>query len=84
MTNMMETNERSEISNNTLTIREFVEMVLKNWYWFIISLVICGAVALFYLSSTPNKYMRTATVLVKDSRKGSVSEVTAFNDVVAR
>ena len=79
---MMETNERSEISNNTLTIREFVEMVLKNWYWFIISLVICGAVALFYLGSTPNKYMRTATVLVKDSRKGSVSEVTAFNDVL--
>lgn len=79
---MMETNERSEISNNTLTIREFVEMVLKNWYWFIISLIICGAVALFYLGSTPNKYMRTATVLVKDSRKGSVSEVTAFNDVL--
>lgn len=82
MTNMMETNERSEINSNTLTIREFVEMVLKNWYWFIISIIICGAVALFYLGSTPNRYMRTATVLVKDSRKGSVSEVTAFNDVL--
>ncbi|MBO5890578.1 MAG: polysaccharide biosynthesis tyrosine autokinase [Alistipes sp.] len=79
---MMETNERSEINSNTLTIREFVEMVLKNWYWFIISIIICGAVALFYLGSTPNRYMRTATVLVKDSRKGSVSEVTAFNDVL--
>lgn len=82
MTNMMETNERSEINSNTLTIREFVEMVLKNWYWFIISIIICGAIALFYLGSTPNKYMRTATVLVKDSRKGSVSEITAFNDVL--
>ena len=79
---MMETNERSEINSNTLTIREFVEMVLKNWYWFIISIIICGAIALFYLGSTPNKYMRTATVLVKDSRKGSVSEITAFNDVL--
>ena len=82
MTNMMETNERSEINSNTLTIREFVEMVLKNWYWFIISIIVCGAIALFYLGSTPNKYMRTATVLVKDSRKGSVSEITAFNDVL--
>ena len=82
MADMIETNDRSDINNNILSVREFVDMVLKNWYWFAISLLICGAVALFYLGSTPNKYMRTATLLVKDSRKGSVSEITAFNDVL--
>ena len=82
MADIMETNDRSEMSNNTLTIREFLEMILKNWYWFVVSLLICGAIALFYLRSTPNTYVRTATVLVKDSRKGSGSEITAFNDVL--
>ena len=79
---MFENNDRSEINTNTLTLREFVEMVLKNWYWFVISLLVCGGIALFYLGTTPYKYVRTATVLVKDSRKGSVSEITAFNDVL--
>ena len=81
MTDMMETNENREL-NNTFTIQEFVEMVLRNWYWFIISILLCGGIALYYLASTPNTYMRTATVVVKDSRKGSGSEITAFNDVL--
>ena len=79
---MMETNERGEISQSTFSIQEFIELVLRNWYWFIVSVVLCGAVALYYLASTPKTYVRTATVVVKDTRKGSGSEITAFNDVL--
>lgn len=38
--------------------------------------------AFLYLRYTSPIYLRTATVLVKDSRKGSSSEVTAFNDLL--
>ena len=79
---MMETNERAEINNSTFSIQEFIELVLRNWYWFILSVAFCGAVALYYLASTPKTYVRTATVVVKDTRKGSGSEITAFNDVL--
>ena len=79
---MMETNERGDINNSTFSIQEFIELVLRNWYWFIISVALCGAVALYYLASTPKTYTRTATVVVKDTRKGSGSEITAFNDVL--
>ena len=82
MTDMMETNERGDINNSTFSIQEFIELILRNWYWFIISVAFCGAVALYYLASTPKTYMRTATVVVKDTRKGSGSEITAFNDVL--
>ena len=82
MTDMMETNERAEINNSTFSIQEFIELVLRNWYWFILSVAFCGAVALYYLASTPKTYVRTATVVVKDTRKGSGSEITAFNDVL--
>ena len=82
MTDMMETNERSETAQSTFSIQEFIELVLRNWYWFIVSVALCGAVALYYLASTPKTYVRTATVVVKDTRKGSGSEITAFNDVL--
>lgn len=82
MTDIMETNERTEINNNTFSIQEFIQLALRNWYWFIISVAVCGAIALFYLASTPKTYVRTATVVVKDTRKGSGSEITAFNDVL--
>ena len=79
---MMEINERGETTQSTFSIQEFIELVLRNWYWFIISVALCGAVALYYLASTPKTYVRTATVVVKDTRKGSGSEITAFNDVL--
>ena len=79
---MMTTNERSEMNENVLSLRDIVDMVLKNWYWFFLSIILCGAVAVYYLGSTSPTYMRTATVLVKDTRKGSGSEVTAFNDIL--
>ena len=82
MTDIMETNERTEINNNTFSIQELIQLALRNWYWFIISVAVCGAIALFYLASTPKTYVRTATVVVKDTRKGSGSEITAFNDVL--
>lgn len=82
MTEIMDKNERAEVNTSTFSIQEFIELVLRKWYWFIISVAVCGCVALYYLASTPKTYMRTATVVVKDTRKGSGSEITAFNDVL--
>lgn len=42
----------------------------------------CLAGALLYLRITPPVYERTATVLVKDSRKGAGAELTAFSDIM--
>ena len=82
---MIETNEslnNRDTSVEHLSLSDILHLVLSNWYWFLISLAVCGCVALFYLESTAPTYQRKATVLVKDSRKGSSSEVTAFNDII--
>jgi len=57
-------------------------MVLANWYWFALSVLICLGVAYYYLASTPKIYSRTATILVKDSRKGGDMELGVFSDLV--
>ena len=62
--------------------QDIVRLILPNWYWYLVSLILFVGGALLYLKITPPEYMRTATLLVKDSRKGSGWEVTAFSDIV--
>ena len=82
---MIETQEsynNIESSANKISLTDLLNMILSNWYWFIISVIFCGSIALLYLNYKAPIYQRTATVLVKDSRKGSGTEVTAFNDII--
>lgn len=69
-------------STNRISATDILNLILSHWYWFIISIVICLGIALLYLGYTAPLYERKATVLVKDSRKGSGSDVTAFNDII--
>ena len=82
MADINESMENKEAIINRLSIHDILNIILSNWYWFIISLLLFGAGAYAYLRYTTPVYQRTATVLVKDSRKGSGSEVTAFNDII--
>ena len=68
--------------NPQITFYDILRLIFSNWYWFLISMVICGAIALFYLRSTPPIYQRTATVMVKDTRKGGSAEFTVFSDIM--
>lgn len=64
------------------TLQDFVQLILSNWYWFVLSMLICLGCAAFYLRRTAPVYQRSASVLVKDSRKGSSAEISAFNDLL--
>ena len=72
----------AEPKGRSLSLNDLLQLILSNWYWFVISLLFCGGIAFLYLHRTAPIYQRTATVLVKDSRKGSGTEVTAFNDLL--
>lgn len=63
------------------TLQDFVQLILSNWYWFVLSMLICFGCAAFYMRRTAPVYQRSASVLVKDSRKGSSAEISAFNDL---
>ena len=74
-------NETPKESTFGFSLTDFLHVLLKNWYWFIISVVVCLAAATFHIKRTPKTYVRTATILVKDSRKGGNSDLIAFSDV---
>lgn len=72
----------TESKERSISFGDILYLVLSNWYWFVISVILCGCVAFFYLHSTAPTYQRTATVLVKDSRKGGGADMTAFSDIL--
>ena len=65
-----------------LDIKEQFDNYLKHWIWFVISILICTTIALLYLRYTVPQYQASATILVKDEKKGSLeSELSAFSDL---
>ena len=65
------------------TLRDIFELVKANWIWFAVSVAVCVILAFFYLKITHNIYSRTATVLIKDEKKGGsiVSESALFSEM---
>ena len=52
-------------------IKEILFLCLSNWYWFVLSLVICIGYAYFYLKKTVPVYERTASLMIKSEDKTS-------------
>lgn len=70
-----------EVVRSTFSLHNLLHTITLNWYWFVLSILISLAVALYYLARTPKSYRRTATILVKDVNKGGSSELATFNDL---
>lgn len=80
---MAKTKDRDEKSTSRprLTFHDFMHLILSNWYWFILSIVLFGIAAEYYILRTPPIYKREAKLLIKDSRKGTGTELAAFSDI---
>ena len=78
-------NTQAPINNDELSgsinLHDIIRMVVLNWYWFVLSILVCIGAAYYYLAKTPKIYSRTTTILVKDSRKGGDIELSAFSDL---
>ena len=82
-TGLTEQQQQDKIAKSTqITIYDILRLIFSNWYWFFLSIFVCGSLAMLYLHYKPAIYYRTATVLVKDSRKGGAAEMTAFSDLM--
>lgn len=80
MNTEQETNTRVE--ENELNQEDILQVVLANWHWFVLSVVVCAGAAFLYLKWAPKVYTRTASVLIKDDAKGGeLSESAAFEDL---
>lgn len=58
-------------SNQPIDFREEAAKYLKYWYWFLLSIIICLAIAFIYLRYTPSIYSAKSKILIKDSENPS-------------
>ena len=59
-------NANQQETENTISLRDIVFLVINNWYWFALSLFICLVVAGLVYKTKPKSYEYTTTILVRD------------------
>jgi len=64
-------------------LKDVLNKYLFNWKWFVLSIVICVILGFIYLRYQAPVYQVTATILIKDDKKGgSISdELSVFEDI---
>lgn len=73
--------EEEEIKQNDFSFKDIVFRYLRYWYWFVIGVVLCGAAAWLYLQRTTPLYQSTASLLIKDEKKGGLSNNEVLKDM---
>lgn len=79
-------NNKQEISQENhesdFNIREQIEKYLVHWKWFLLSVIVVLGLAFLYLRYSTPLYKATATILVKDDKKGGLaSELSVLSDL---
>ena len=69
--------KRGEQSEEQVNIQEILFRYLIHWPWFVVSVVICIACAWGYLRLATPVYNISATVLIKDDKKGSGASMSS-------
>ena len=73
-----ERKERTGVqSEEQINIQEILFRYLIHWPWFVVSVIICVAVAWGYLRLTTPVYNISATVLIKDEKKGGGANMSS-------
>ncbi|WP_455585393.1 GumC family protein [Bacteroides sp.] len=74
--------ESFEETDNKDELKTILFNYLIHWKWFILSIILCWAGSWFYLRYATPVYNVSATVMIKDDKKGSrASEMLALEDM---
>lgn len=68
--------------STSIPIKAFFNACLHNWYWFVISAIICTCLALLKSKSEPKLYSSSATImLTTETSKQAGSQAQVFGDL---
>ena len=72
-----EFNGTQEPKEESIDVKELLFKYLLHWPWFVVSVIICIACAWGYLRLATPVYDITATVLIKDDKKGGGASMSS-------
>lgn len=77
----MQIEEQGPNSQEELTLKEQLQLYLRYWPWFVVTVILTVLLAFLYLRYSNNSYQSQATILIKDSKNSELSELAAFEDL---
>ena len=66
------------VPTRSLRISDILLILISNWYWILLCVIIGYAAANLYLRKTPPVYTRKASILLKDMNKSNVLGTAAY------
>lgn len=60
---------KSKQNEREITLREVFEFIVQRWYWFLLSIIVCGGVTWCYLETCQPIYQRAASLMIKDDKE---------------
>ncbi|MFK7058802.1 polysaccharide biosynthesis tyrosine autokinase [Flavobacterium oreochromis] len=67
---------------NEINIKQILNKFLRNWYWFVILILLCLLLSKIYLRYATPIYQASTKVLIKDGESGGlVSELSVLEDI---
>ena len=63
--------QEAQETKSSIDFAVLYRTIILNWYWFILSLIICGGLGAIYLRYATPKYQSSAKLLIKDDDNGS-------------
>ena len=73
-------NKGVEHKQSTVSAKEFLSACISKWKWFMVSLVICVGLGVFYILRQEPVYQRYEQILIKEQESGgSISGLSGFS-----
>jgi len=79
----MNNNKTNDTSEETeINVKDIIDKYLAHWKWFVVGVILSLLTVFIVLRYTTPKYNVTASILVKDDKKGGIlSELSTFQDL---
>lgn len=66
------------LAEETIDFKKYLTLIVRNWYWFVISLVVCLGIAFAMTKTTNNVYQVDATILIRDDKSKNTTGAEAL------
>jgi capsular exopolysaccharide synthesis family protein len=57
-----------------IQIVDYLKLFIKNWYWIVLSVIVCCMIAGMYIMLTPKIYERSVQIMIKEDSKQEINE----------
>lgn len=68
-------------ASNEINLNEIIKPYIRKWWWFVLSVLVFAALAIFYIKTATPVYNIKSTALIKDTKKAPSADMGALSQL---